>query len=131
MVHRQQLDRLISTNLPAISLWGLVVFVSIATAKRCYCGRQFAEANSIGPSRWRMCPGRRARARRLFSALCYCLGGSSRKFRGRNHTVCVYLIVHVGKGSSSKKQGDDTPCKVQAYDTGRTGWYGRSHLAHA
>ena len=31
----------------------------------------------------------------------------------------------------SKKQGDDTPFKVQADDTGRTGWYGRSHLAHA
>jgi hypothetical protein len=31
----------------------------------------------------------------------------------------------------SKKQGDATPFKVQADDTGRTGWYGRSHLAHA
>ena len=106
MVHRQQLDRLISTNLPAVSLWGLVVFVSIATARRCYCGRQFAIV-------WGVLPENSEVAIILFAYI---------SFRAR---------VHVGKGSSSKKQGDDTPCKVQADDTGRTGWYGRSHLAHA
>jgi hypothetical protein len=48
--------------------------------------------------------------------------------------VLVALAVFGRQGlivAVSKTPGDPTPFKVEADGTGRTGWYGRHHLAHA